>query len=97
MAYKIGTAFRNHNIQIAVLGCYINMIHPDQDERRKALERFKEHIRYARDFGCSIVGTETGNVNADIVYTVENFKEEPFQQVVSSVRELVNEAEKNLA
>ncbi|MFP3122462.1 sugar phosphate isomerase/epimerase [Ectobacillus funiculus] len=94
MAYKIGTAFRNHNIQIAVLGCYINMIHPDQDERRKALERFKEHIRYARDFGCSIVGTETGNVNADIVYTVENFKEEPFQQVVSSVRELVKEAEK---
>jgi sugar phosphate isomerase/epimerase len=94
MAYKIGTAFRNHNIQIAVLGCYINMIHPDQDERRKALERFKEHIRYARDFGCSIVGTETGNVNADIVYTVENFKEEPFQQVVSSVRELVQEAEK---
>ncbi len=94
MAYKIGTAFRNHNIQIAVLGCYINMIHPDQDERRKALERFKEHIRYARDFGCSIVGTETGNVNADIVYTVENFKEEPFQQVASSVRELVQEAEK---
>lgn len=94
MAYKIGTAFCNHNIQIAVLGCYINMIHPDQDERRKALERFKEHIRYARDFGCSIVGTETGNVNADIVYTVENFKEEPFQQVVSSVRELVKEAEK---
>jgi len=94
MAHHIGSAFRKHNIQIAVLGCYINMIHPDQDERRKALERFKEHIRYARDFSCSIVGTETGNVNADIVYTVENFKEEPFQQVVSSVRELVEEAEK---
>lgn len=94
MAYHIGSAFRKHNIQIAVLGCYINMIHPDQEERRKALERFKEHIRYARDFGCSIVGTETGNVNADIVYTIENFKEEPFQQVVSSVRELVEEAEK---
>ncbi len=51
------------------------MIHPDCHVRRKELERFKEHIRFARDFGCSIVGTETGNVNPDIVYTEENFKE----------------------
>ncbi|WP_223592560.1 sugar phosphate isomerase/epimerase family protein [Neobacillus bataviensis] len=94
MAYHIGKAFRQEDIQIAVLGCYINMIHPDLNERRKALDRFKEHLRFARDFGCSIVGTETGNVNAEIVYTKENFKEEPFLEVVKSVRELVEEAEK---
>ncbi|MFJ5715848.1 sugar phosphate isomerase/epimerase family protein [Neobacillus sp. NPDC093127] len=93
-AHQIGRAFREQDIQIAVLGCYINMIHPDQTERRKALERFKEHIRFARDFGCGIVGTETGNVNAEIAYTVENFKEKPFLEVVESVRELVAEAEK---
>ncbi|WP_078542959.1 sugar phosphate isomerase/epimerase family protein [Litchfieldia alkalitelluris] len=94
MAHHIGSAFRNNHIQIAVLGCYFNMIHPDKDERRKGIERFKEHIRYARDFGCSIVGTETGNVNAEIFYTEDNFKEEPFLEVVESVRELVTEAEK---
>lgn len=94
IAYQIGSAFRMHNIQIAVLGCYFNMIHPDKEERRKGLDRFKEHIRYARDFGCSIVGTETGNVNPEIVFTVENFEEKPFQEVVESVRELVEEAEK---
>jgi L-ribulose-5-phosphate 3-epimerase len=58
------------------------------------LDRFKEHIRYARDFGCSIVGTETGNVNAEIVYTEDNFSEQPFLEVVESVKELVVEAEK---
>lgn len=94
LAHYVGSTFQKHGIQIAVLGCYINMIHPDKVERRKGLERFKEHIRYARDFGCSIVGTETGNVNAEIFYTTENFKEEPFQEVVESVRELVEEAEK---
>ncbi|MFS0906248.1 sugar phosphate isomerase/epimerase family protein [Priestia aryabhattai] len=94
LAHYVGSTFRKHGIQIAVLGCYINMIHPDKVERRKGLERFKEHVRYARDFGCSIVGTETGNVNAEIFYTTENFKEEPFQEVVESVRELVEEAEK---
>ncbi|MEW9050759.1 MAG: sugar phosphate isomerase/epimerase family protein [Neobacillus sp.] len=94
LANYIGSAFKKQDLQIAVLGCYFNMIHPDLTERRKGMERFKEHIRFARDFGCSIVATETGNVNADIVYTVENFKEEPFLEVVESVRELVREAEK---
>jgi L-ribulose-5-phosphate 3-epimerase len=95
LAHHIGSAFRNENLQIALLGCYINMIHPDSKERRKSLDRFKEHIRFARDFGCGIVGTETGNVNADIVYTEENFTEKPYQEVVESVRELVEEAEKH--
>lgn len=94
LARYIGNEFSKQHIQIAVLGCYFNMIHPDLVERRKGIERFKEHIRFARDFGCSIVATETGNVNADIIYTEDNFKEEPFLEVVESVRELVQEAEK---
>lgn len=94
LAHYIGSAFSRKHIQIAVLGCYFNMIHPDQVERRNGIERFKEHIRFARDFGCSIVATETGNVHPEISYTEENFKEEPFLEVVDSVRELVKEAEK---
>lgn len=94
LAHCIGTEFRRHDIQIAVLGCYINMIHPDPDERCTLLSRFKEHIRFSRDFGCGIVGTETGNVNPDIIYTKDNFHEKPFQEVLLSVREIVAEAEK---
>ncbi|MEH7386252.1 sugar phosphate isomerase/epimerase [Bacillus sp. JJ1521] len=90
----IGKAFQQNNIDIAVLGCYINMIHPDPYERQKALDRFKEHIRFARDFGCSVIGTETGNVNAKMGFTVDNFQEKPFLDVVESVKELVHEAEK---
>lgn len=93
-ARYVASAFAKHNVQIAVLGCYFNMIHPDLAQRRKGMERFKEHIRFARDFGCSIVATETGNVNAEIFYTEDNFKEEPFLEVVESVSELVKEAEK---
>ncbi|MEH7239056.1 sugar phosphate isomerase/epimerase family protein [Bacillus sp. JJ1562] len=90
----IGKAFQQKNIEIAVLGCYINMIHPDLEERQKALDRFKEHIRFARDFGCSVIGTETGNVNAKMGFTVDNFQEKPFLDVIESVKELVKEAEK---
>lgn len=93
-ARHIGAAFRAKNVDISVLGCYIHMIHPDKEKRKKELDRFKEHIRFARDFGCSIVGTETGNVNEKTGYTKDNFTEQPFLDVVESVRELVKEAEK---
>lgn len=93
-AHYIRKAFEKESVQIAVLGCYINMIHPEHYERREALDRFKEHIRFARDFGCSIVGTETGSVLPGMGYTEENFGEQPFLDVVESVRELVAEAEK---
>ncbi|AOV08615.1 sugar phosphate isomerase/epimerase family protein [Sporosarcina ureilytica] len=94
LARHIGDQFKKNDVQIAVLGCYIHMIHPDKEKRQSELERFKEHIRFARDFGCSIVGTETGNVHEKTAYTEDNFEEQPFLDVVESVRELVEEAEK---
>ncbi|UYG00774.1 sugar phosphate isomerase/epimerase family protein [Halomonas sp. GD1P12] len=93
LANHIQTAFSKKGLRISVLGCYVNIIHPDQQKRQRALTLFKEHLKYARDFGCSIVGTETGNVNAEIVYTEENFTEKAFADMVESVKELVLEAE----
>lgn len=94
LANHIRKAFQDSNVQIAVLGCYINIIHPDRNKREEELERFKEYIRFCRDFGCGIVGTETGNVNEKIAYTPNNFSEGPFNEVVESVKQLVLEAEK---
>ena len=87
-------SFAAHNIQIAVLGCYINLVHPDPTERQNSLDRFKEHLRYAREFGCSIVGTETGSLNADFSYHPDNDSEPAFRTMVESVAQLVAEAEK---
>lgn len=94
LARKISRQLNEKSINISVLGCYINMIHPNPEERKKALDYFKAHIRFARDFECSIVGTETGGVLEEIVYTKENYSEEAYQKVVTSVKELVLEAEK---
>ena len=65
LAGYIGEALRQRGVQIAVLSCYINLIHPDPRERRKQIELFKEHLRFVRDFGCGIVATETGSLNPD--------------------------------
>lgn len=92
--HHVKSIFQQHGVQLAVLGCYINMIHPDAEERQRQLERFKEHIRFARDFGCSIVGTETGSVIPSLGYSEDNFTEEAYIEVAKSVRVLVSEAEK---
>lgn len=94
MAYYIGQAFRENNIQIAVLSCYRNPIHPDKEERKKQLDSFKEYIRFARDFDCSIVATETGSVNTDFSFHPENHSEKSFNTLLKSIGEILEEAER---
>lgn len=86
--------FQRHGIHIAVLGCYINLGDPEEGRKRPQMERFKDYLRHARDFGCSVVGTETGSVNADYSFHPDNHGEKAFQTVLVSMRELVREAEK---
>jgi len=94
LAFEIGEAFQKHGVQIAVLGCYVNPIHPDPATRKALLGLFKEHLRYARDFGNGLVALETGSVNADYSPHPENHGETAFQQSLASIAELVAEAEK---
>jgi L-ribulose-5-phosphate 3-epimerase len=93
LAFEIGEAFHKHGVQIAVLGCYVNPIHPDPTTRQSLLGLFKEHLRYARDFGSGLVALETGSVNADYLPHPENHSEAAFQQSLASIAELVAEAE----
>ena len=93
LAFEIGQPFRTHGVQIAVLGCYVNPIHPDPVTRKSLLSLFKDHLRYARDFGNGLVALETGSVNADYLPHPENHSEAAFQQSLSSIAELVAEAE----
>lgn len=95
MAGRIRKAFDEKGIHIAVLGCYINPVHPEPAERRAQLSRFKEHLRYARDFGCKVVATETGSLNADFSFNPENHGERAFELLSDSLGELVGEAEKH--
>ena len=91
-ASYFGNAFRKAGVQIAVLGCYVNIVDTDPLKRAQALAEFGTHLRLARDFGASLVGTETGSVGQG--YTIDNFTEEAFQEVITSVSTMVEEAER---
>lgn len=94
MAKHIKETLGKNNVDISILGSYINMAHPDENELNELLDSFKEHIRFAKYLNCNIVGTETGAPNREYVYTPENNTEESFQTFIKSLRVVIEEAEK---
>ncbi|MDQ1235659.1 sugar phosphate isomerase/epimerase [Paenibacillus sp. SORGH_AS306] len=94
LANHIAEQFDRQNVRIAVLGCYIDPIHPDLSERRHGIERFKEHLRYARDFGCSMVATETGGYTTYQASEPERYAEVGWRILEETISELAEEADK---
>jgi sugar phosphate isomerase/epimerase len=82
-------------IAIAVLGCYINPVHPDPAARESQLRRFEEHLRFARDFGCALVGTETGSCAADCSFHPDTARPETIDLLCRSLERLIGVAEKS--
>ncbi|MGL1957256.1 MAG: sugar phosphate isomerase/epimerase [Colwellia sp.] len=93
-ANHVRDVFNAQGINISVLGCYINPIHPDPELKEQGILRFEEHLRFARDFGCAIVGTETGSRNADCTYHKESNSEAAFLELVAVIKRLAKTAEK---
>lgn len=88
LAAEIGGAFADRGVNIAVLGCYVSLIEPEEDTWRHNVERFKEHLRHARQFGAPIVALEVGKP------TDQDHVEENWKRLHRALAELVEEAER---
>ena len=47
--------FAQNGIDIAVLGNYLNLAHPDEDALHAIQEKYYAHIRFASLLGCGMV------------------------------------------
>lgn len=94
LAGHIGEQFQRAGVRIGVLGCYINPIHPDPQQRRYEINRFKEHLRYARDLGTSIVATETADLTTYLTQDPERYEAIGWELFKQTVEELAEEAER---
>ncbi|MFD0692924.1 sugar phosphate isomerase/epimerase family protein [Paenibacillus sp. GCM10027628] len=94
LANHIGEQFAGSGLRIGVLGCYINPVHPDREQRRLEIDRFKEHLRFARDFGTSIVATETGDLQTYFAQDLKRYEEIGWATLKQTVEELAEEAER---
>ena len=86
--------FAAHHLDIAVLGCYLNLATPDQAVLEKNVHRYMAHIRMASLLGAGVVGTETGAVNKSYSFEERNHSEEALDIFIKNVRPVVQYAEK---
>lgn len=94
MALYMKQVFAENKVDVAVLGCYLNLANPNKEKLKKIVETYKAHIRFAALLGCGVVGTETGAVNEEYRYEEANHSEEALQIFIENVREVVEYAEK---
>lgn len=93
LAMYIKNVFAENHVDIAVLGCYLNLADPRQESLEKTIHRYMAHIRFASWLGCGVVGTETGAPNETYSFTPECHTEEALQLFLKNVRPVIKYAE----
>lgn len=93
LAMYIKNVFAKNDVDIAVLGCYLNLANPNREQLEKTVHRYMAHIRFASWLGCGVVGTETGAPNETYSFTPECHTEEALQIFINNLRPIVKYAE----
>ena len=92
-AKKIGKTFDENDVEIAVLGCYINPSNTNEEALKKELNYFVESLKYAKFMNAGVVGLETGFVG-DTCIAENNRTEEAYQHLFKNMSFLRDNAEK---
>lgn len=92
-AQKIGKTFAQNDVDIAVLGCYINPSCTNEASLKAQMDYFVESLKYARHMSAGVVGLETGFVG-DSCVPADNHTEEAYQHLFANMRTLCTAAEK---
>ncbi len=94
LAHRIRRELDKRGIHVAVLGCYINPTDPDEARRQAAVNKFIEHLKFAKILGADMVGTETGRFDSQMRITPYTYTEGCYQTLLKSMRQIVSAAEK---
>lgn len=94
LAMYLKKVFAQNDLDIAVLGCYLNLATPDREALKKNTERYKAHMRFASLLGCGVVGSETGAPNTDYHFEEACYSEDALKLFIENVRPVVEYAEK---
>ena len=94
LAMYLRKQFAENDIDIAVLGCYLNLADPDKERLAENTRKYLAHIRFASLMGCGVVGTETGAPNSEYRFVPECRSEEALAVFIKNLRPVVGYAEK---
>lgn len=85
----IGEALKAAGIEVPLIGAYFNPVHSNKEKVANCKAVFKDYLKYSKNLGCNIVGSETGSFNDDKwTYNPLNRTEEALQTVIATFKEL---------
>ena len=94
LAMHVKRVLRENDLDLAVLGCYLNLAHPDPVKLREIQSRYYANIRVAALSGACTVGTETGAPNPAYAYEPACHGNEALNAFLRGLEPVVAEAEK---
>lgn len=86
---QIGEALKKGGVEVPLIGAYFNPVHSDKQKVANCKQIFKDYLKYSKNLGCNIVGSETGSFNDDKwTYNPKNRTEEALEIVIDTFSEL---------
>ncbi len=92
-AMYLKKVFAGEGLDVAVLGCYLNLATPDREALKRTQAVYEAHLRFASILGCGVVGSETGAPNVEYRYEPACHGEEALQTLIANLRPVVKCAE----
>ena len=93
LAMYVRRVFARQELDVAVLGCYLNLAHPDPDRLRDIQDRYYGHLRAAALMGAGVVGTETGAPNPEYQMDANTHGREALDAFIRGLAPVVERAE----
>ena len=94
-AMHLKRMFAKNNLDVAVLGCYLNLANPDPDKLKAIQNKYLANIRFAAQLGAGVVGTETGAPNVEYQFEEACWSEEALEIFIKNLRPVVKYAEQS--
>ena len=86
--------FDREGLDVAVLGCYLNLAHPDPVKLAEIQSRYYGHLRVASVMGAGVVGTETGAPNEQYKLDANTHTDQALDIFLRGLEPVVAEAER---
>lgn len=92
-AMYLKKCFEENELDIAVLGCYLNPANPNPEKLKEIQKKYEAHIRFASVLGAGVVGTETGAPNEDYKFEPACRSREALDAFIRGLEPVVEYAE----
>ena len=93
LAFHAKRVFAQNGLDVAVLGCYLNLAHPDPAKLRDIQSRYYGHLRVAALMRAGVVGTETGAPNPEYKMDANTHSDGALDTLIRGLAPVVERAE----